>query len=331
MLPGGRAIKLTSLALVLAVPLSGQEPPPDSDADSEILVIARKLRKVRLNYTTNGSWVRRCDVEISSGDPRIDRIMCAVLRACVREGHREVPPAKACMTNRIDQLAEARTSVSEVASAPPEPDRPLSPSLPPPPLSLPPQTGPDIVVEGTPDIVVTGNVPALRGGSWLFHRTQTLTFHGGTPLRPFRFSQCLPDGTLESTLRRWAGEANSLGGLLTGMQCARLRMTMANGRIDARRSCSNLNLRQTHHVSGRYDARELTVEYRVEQQEDGIEPRRGGGWNPNRQKGWRWRVTATRQGDCPLRAHPEDIDVNDAIMAMFSPEGLDEPGEPSVR
>lgn len=148
MLVGGRAVRLASIALFVAVPLSGQEPPPDPEADPEILVIARKLRKVRLNYTTRGSWVPKCEAEVSSGEPRIDRIMCAILRACVREGHREVAPAKACMAKRIDQLADGAAPPTDVAAAPP------------PPVPQPPQTGPDIVVEGAPDIVVTATSPA---------------------------------------------------------------------------------------------------------------------------------------------------------------------------
>jgi len=327
MLVGRRAIKLTSLALFLSVPVAGQEPPPDPEADSELLVIARKMRKVRLNYTTRGSWVPRCDVAISSGDPRVDRIMCAVLRACVREGHREVMPAKTCMADRISQLADDGEPVAEIASPPPEADTAPVP-LPSPPPS---QSIPDIVVEGTPDIRVTGNVPALRGGLWLFRRSSTLAFAGGEPLRPFRFSKCLPDGTLEATLRRWGGEANALGALLNDMQCGNLRMTMAAGRIDARRSCSNLTVRQNHALTGRYDARKLTIDYRVEQYPYGIERSGSPNWKPQRPEAWRWRVTATRQDDCPRTTRAEQIDLNDAIHAMFSPKGMDEPGAPPRR
>lgn len=319
MLAGGRAIRLASIALFVAVPLSGQEPPPDPDADSEILVIARKLRKVRLNYTTRGSWVPKCDAEISSGDPRIDRIMCAILRACVREGHREVAPAKACMANRIDRLAEGALPPTEAAAAPPRPGPP------------PPQTGPDIVVEGAPDIVVTGNVASLRGGSWLFRRTATLALHGEPPIRPFRFTQCLPDGTVEAALRRWAGEGNAISGLTRGMQCGRLRAKMGNGRIDASRSCTSPVADQRLNLTGRYDARQLVLNYLIEQQANGIERGGGPGWNPARPPAWRWQVTATRQGDCPLGERVDELNVNEVMEAMFEPRGIEEPGSGVVR
>lgn len=319
MLVGGRAVRLASIALFVAVPLSGQEPPPDPEADPEILVIARKLRKVRLNYTTRGSWVPKCEAEVSSGEPRIDRIMCAILRACVREGHREVAPAKACMAKRIDQLADGAAPPTDVAAAPP------------PPVPQPPQTGPDIVVEGAPDIVVTGNVASLRGGLWLFRRTATLALHGGNAIRPFRFTQCLPDGTVEVTLRRWAGEENLMSGLVRGMQCGRLRAKMGNGRIDASRSCNSLVADQIVNLTGRYDTRQLVLNYLVEQRANGIERGGGAGWNPPRPPAWRWQVTATRQGDCPLRERRDELNVNEVMAAMFEPRGIKEPGSGVVR
>ncbi len=310
---------------LVAVPLPGQTPaPPDATADDEIVVIARKLRKVRLNYTTRGQWVTKCEAEVSSGDPRIDRIMCAIVKACVREGNREAKETQACVAGRIDQLVEGTPAPVDVAAAPPPPD------LPPVAQSTPPMSnsgGWDIVVRGAPaDIVVVGNIPSLRGGLWQFRRSATLALAGGGGARPVRFTQCLPDGTIEATLRRAAGEGNMMTGLLAGAQCGRLRTKMAHGRIDASRSCINARTQRRLEMTGHYDKRQLTLNYVIEQDQDGPERGGGAGWNPARQVGYRWQVSATRIGECPVKERRDEVNMNEAILALFSEYGPSDSG-----
>lgn len=306
---------------LVAVPLPGQV--PTAEPEDEIVVIARKLRKVRIDYSTRGPWVTKCDAEISSGDPRIDRIMCAIVKACVRAGHREVKDTQACVAERIDQLVEGAPAPVALAAAPP-PD--LAPP-PPIPQSPPGSAGSNIVVRGSlPDIIVTGNVPSLRGGLWQFHRGATLAFGGGGSGRPVRFSQCLPDGTIEAMLRRAAGEGNMLSALITQTRCGRLRTKMADGRIDASRSCVNARSERQLTMTGRYDKRQLTLNYSVEQDHNGLERGGGAGWNPKRPVGYRWQVTATRTGECPLNERRDELDANEAILALFSEYGISDSG-----
>ncbi len=314
---------------LIAVPLPGQVPPPPTvparpTAEDEIVVIARKLRKVRLNYASRGQWVTKCEADVSSGDPRIDRIMCAIVKACVREGNREVKETQACVAAKIDQLVEGAPGPVEVAAAPPPPDLSPSPQDRPPPS---PDTGSDIVVRGAaPDIVVVGNVPSLRGGLWQFRRSATLVLGGGGGSRPVRFTQCLPDGTVEAMLRRSAGESNLLVGMLTRTQCGRLRTKMADGRIDASRSCISAQTQRRLEMTGRYDQRRLILNYHVEQDQDGVERGGGAGWNPQRPVGYRWQVTATRIGECPLVERRDEVDANEAILALFSESGPTDSG-----
>lgn len=75
----------------------------DAGAD-DILVVARKLRRIRLHYASTGRILRWCHADISSGDPRLDRIGCALVRACVKEGNEGDPDVLACVHARVDSL-----------------------------------------------------------------------------------------------------------------------------------------------------------------------------------------------------------------------------------
>jgi hypothetical protein len=83
-------------------------PPPASVAQADdIVVVARKLRRLRLHYASSGKAFRWCHADISSGDPRLDRIGCALVRACVRQGFDDTVSALACVNRRIDMLDSA--------------------------------------------------------------------------------------------------------------------------------------------------------------------------------------------------------------------------------
>ncbi|GAA0672008.1 hypothetical protein FHT00_001799 [Sphingomonas insulae] len=70
----------------------------------DIVVIARKLRRIRLHYASSGKAFRWCHADISSGDPRLDRVGCAMVRACVREGEDTTDAVLGCVKRRIDTL-----------------------------------------------------------------------------------------------------------------------------------------------------------------------------------------------------------------------------------
>lgn len=86
-------------------------PPPRSSAThtappqaEDIVVVARKLRRIRLHYASRGKAFRWCHADISSGDPPLDRIGCAMVRACVREGNDTTVDVLGCVNRRIDTL-----------------------------------------------------------------------------------------------------------------------------------------------------------------------------------------------------------------------------------
>ncbi len=79
------------------------QPQPDALGD-DIVVVARKLRKLRLHYASSGRLLSWCHADISSGDKRVDRIGCAILRACVREDNNTTQTALACFRRKVDEV-----------------------------------------------------------------------------------------------------------------------------------------------------------------------------------------------------------------------------------
>ena len=81
------------------------------------MVVARKLRTMRLHYGSDGRSMRFCHADISSGDRRIDRIGCAIVRKCVRDGYDDKPAALACLNRAID-FVDAPARHEETAREP---------------------------------------------------------------------------------------------------------------------------------------------------------------------------------------------------------------------
>lgn len=183
-----------------------------------------------------------------------------------------------------------------------------------------------IVVIGPeqPDIIVTGERPAIRGGLWKF--TRSATMGGNSPW--FRFTVCLPDNARESALRAMAGEQSAMP---RAIRCSSLRLKVADGRIRGGRSClrpvskpgakpSNSKL----DVSGRYDAKRLSINFLSDNLFDGMQRGGGPGWNPDRPQSQRWQVEATRSGDCPAERRLDQRTFEETVFRLFDPGGSDD-------
>lgn len=103
-LPGSADHPDESDGVTAAPPLRRSVPDARPAQDEDIVVIARKLRRVRLHYASSGRAFRWCHADISSGDARLDRIGCAMVRACVREGSDTTDEVFGCVNRRIDTL-----------------------------------------------------------------------------------------------------------------------------------------------------------------------------------------------------------------------------------
>lgn len=82
-----------------SLPAADASPQPE-----DIVVIARRLRRLRLHYGVDGDTVNWCHADISSGDKRVDRIGCAIVRACTKSGADTVEATLACFRRRVDSL-----------------------------------------------------------------------------------------------------------------------------------------------------------------------------------------------------------------------------------
>lgn len=78
--------------------------PETASPPEDIVVIARRLRRLRLHYGVDGNAVRWCHADVSSGDKRVDRIGCAIVRACTKSGADTVEATLACFRRRVDSL-----------------------------------------------------------------------------------------------------------------------------------------------------------------------------------------------------------------------------------
>jgi len=341
------AARWIAIGMVLAA-TTGQEraapPPPAAEASGDdIVVIARKLRKVRLDYAVHGGDLTRCTPTGHGTEPRIGRIMCAILRACVAEGAQDVEPARQCMTRRINALDDpAPAPRTLAAAAPPPAPRPSAPAAQAAPTRPVPTPAPataqagDVVVTARPEtdsVVVVGRTPMVRGGLWRFERSATLMM--GTPAagglsddsrisRSIAYSVCLQDGELEQLMREAAAfqaRLGSAGG--TGMLvCNRLSFRFRPGRLDGHRSCfRNATLPTRLSMNGRFDARGLTINYLEEQDYDGLS--RASGPNLSSPTSQRWRVTASRQDVCPAKPRSDQRlpwELGGLLFSPVSPE-----------
>ncbi|UZK66196.1 hypothetical protein [Sphingomonas sp. M1-B02] len=75
--------------------------------DDEIVVIGRKLRRALVAYSARGNRLGKCIVERSSGDNKVDRMLCDMVASCIRDGNRQRLLAEICLNARIEAF-EAR-------------------------------------------------------------------------------------------------------------------------------------------------------------------------------------------------------------------------------
>lgn len=86
-------------------PLPTPRPAPTGDA-GDVIVVATKLRRIRVRYDAVGRTLYSCHAERSSGDREIDRLACRVVAGCVHRGFTEPDRALACFHHVQDRLDE---------------------------------------------------------------------------------------------------------------------------------------------------------------------------------------------------------------------------------
>lgn len=260
---------------------------PDS-AENEIVVIARKMRKVRLEYTMFGPHFRRCDVAVSSGDARIDRVVCAILKACVSEGHRNVAPARECVRRKIGTLethrdpekgaasidaAPSPVAASQAAPVAPQAERTTAPA-------------PD----RSDEVIVTA--PRLpTSGYWRF-RVMRAAIRAAPAQNssPASWGQCIGPDAAETTLQQMIGKDVNYSA--SGV-CKVLKLAVSEGKIVGERRCLSQAGRSLSRIDGSYGADQI----RYEEQTEFVMLKRpeGGGRMESETVSL---VTGSRVGDC---------------------------------
>lgn len=241
-------------ALAISVSVPAQDTP--DDAADDIVVVARKMRKVRLDYALYGPYLRRCDVAVSSGDGRIDRVMCAVLKACVREGHHDVAPARRCVIRKIDSIETYRGQDEGKALAEPM----LAAAV--------PKAGADAAADKQPNEVVVTARQLPTAGYWRFRlmRAATIsTMDGGTSLGesppPTSWGRCIKSGETETTLQQMIGKDVSYSA--SGV-CRYTKLDVAGGRIVGERRCLYRSGRSLTTINGSYNADRVRYDERTD-------------------------------------------------------------------
>ena len=224
---------------------------PDVVTGQDVVVIGRRMRLVRLDYALNGPHLRRCDVEVSSGNPRIDRIMCAVLRRCITAGYHEPRPAKRCMDASIDLVVSGKRRAPEpdvagaMISTPPSPSTSAQKTV---------YTPPAAPSGSTPDIVVAGERYKPAGGQWQFTR---LTSTGiGRPSQS-HWGRCIPDASADTMLRMMLNGEKIQG---DGRRCGAMKLKVDLGRVTGNRSCITFGDRMKTLVRGSVGQDQLLVD-----------------------------------------------------------------------
>lgn len=234
---------LTMLALAMAAPSAS--PPPD---EADIVVLARRMRTVRLNYALFGSHLKSCTPEISSGDARIDRIMCAVLRQCVESGATEPLPARACINDRIALLEQAPALAPQPQPmaepmAEPVTQRAIASQLAQPPAAPAPK------LEEEDHLVVTAQPLPMTAGEWLFSQRTTITgtIRGAVMPAPASWRACIAPGAMLAALEQMIDPPETPS---APSFCRQWNITLRDGQISGAMRCMRPGIRLTGTVEG---------------------------------------------------------------------------------
>ncbi len=244
-----RMVALAILSSVATSPIPPAESsPPEAWDDSDIVVVAEKLRKVKIDYSARGKKLFSCDVTQSSGDARIDRIMCAILNACVKSGAQSRFAAKNCINDRISALENEpitrapQGSESEIPDANSQPTSVASDITKTENNLAHPSADHEQKAHAPPSqeidtsIIVTAKPNPIRAGQWEFHQEGRSTSMTGARFLPTRrWRICIPDSTLEQTVDSMLRDAIEVD--FVPDRCNRWDIKLADGKITGEQRC----------------------------------------------------------------------------------------------
>ncbi|WP_439469485.1 hypothetical protein [Blastomonas fulva] len=97
-------------ALVLMQP--AMVPPAPAD---EIVVVAERMKRIKLRLSRSKGVLKSCRVRVSSGDPVIDGYACEAVGACMTEGAVKRQPLADCTTDKVLAFYHDRRDAAETS------------------------------------------------------------------------------------------------------------------------------------------------------------------------------------------------------------------------
>ncbi|WP_152414746.1 hypothetical protein [Blastomonas sp. AAP53] len=85
---------------------------PPAPAD-EIVVVAERMKRIKLRLSRKKGVLKSCRVRVSSGDPVIDGYACESIGTCMVEGAVKRQPLADCATDKVLAFYQDRRSAAE--------------------------------------------------------------------------------------------------------------------------------------------------------------------------------------------------------------------------
>jgi hypothetical protein len=105
------------IAALLFAALLQTAPPPLQEEEADIVVIGRRLSEIAVTVGRDARGKFTCGLNKSSGNSRLDALLCRTAAKCVRQGAAEGAKVQACVDRRKPELlAEVRKSLARPVS-----------------------------------------------------------------------------------------------------------------------------------------------------------------------------------------------------------------------
>lgn len=98
--------------LILAAIQTAEAAPAPAE---EIVVVAERMKRIKLRLSRKKGVLKSCRVRVSSGDPVIDGYACEAIGTCMTEGAVKRGPLADCATDKVLAFYMERRSVAETS------------------------------------------------------------------------------------------------------------------------------------------------------------------------------------------------------------------------
>ncbi len=98
--------------LILAAIQTAEAAPAPAE---EIVVVAERMKRIKLRLSRKKGVLKSCRVRVSSGDPVIDGYACEAIGTCMTEGAVKRGPLADCATDKVLAFYMERRNVAETS------------------------------------------------------------------------------------------------------------------------------------------------------------------------------------------------------------------------